>query len=146
MRGLSPAAASGDHSSSRYAGLSPSRTLLLRNTGSRRAGSAIVAHGPSCSAACGIFPDQGPNPCPPHRQADSQPLRHQGSPGRQILNHCTTREAHFACLLYLIPVQAISHLLCHTPPTSTVLLVALRHGPLSLLLLYQVIFGGPVQP
>ena len=54
--------------------------LLLRSTGSRRAGSAIVAHGPSCSAACGIFPDQGSNPCPLHWQTDSQPLRHQGSP------------------------------------------------------------------
>ena len=50
------------------------------STGSRRAGSAVVAHGPSCSAACGIFPDQGSNPCPLHWQADSQPLRHQGSP------------------------------------------------------------------
>ena len=39
-----------------------------------------VAHGPSCSAACGIFPDQGSNPCPLHWQADSQPLRHQESP------------------------------------------------------------------
>ena len=38
------------------------------------------AHGLSCSAACGIFPDQGSNPCPLHWQADSQPLRHQGSP------------------------------------------------------------------
>ena len=36
--------------------------------------------GPSCSAACGIFPDRGSNPCPLHWQADSQPLRHQGSP------------------------------------------------------------------
>ena len=53
---------------------------LLRNTGSRRTGSAIVAPGPSHSAACGIFPDQGSNPCPLQRQADSQPLRHQGSP------------------------------------------------------------------
>ena len=53
---------------------------LLRSTGSRRTGSAIVAHGPSCSSACGIFPDQGPNPCPLHWQADSQPLRHQRSP------------------------------------------------------------------
>ena len=52
----------------------------LRSTGSRRAGSVIVAHRPSCSAACGIFPDQGSNPCPLHWQADSQPLRHQGSP------------------------------------------------------------------
>ena len=80
VRGLSPVAASGGHSSSRCAGLSLSRFLLLRSTGSRRAGSVIVAHGPSCSAACGIFPDQGSNPCPLHWQADSQPLRHQGSP------------------------------------------------------------------
>ena len=34
----------------------------------------------SCSTACGIFPDQGSNPCPLHWQADSQPLHHQGSP------------------------------------------------------------------
>ena len=54
--------------------------LLLRSTGSRHAGSVIVAHGPSCSAACGIFPDQGSNLCPLHWQADSQPLYHQGSP------------------------------------------------------------------
>ena len=80
MRGLSPVAASGGHSSSQCAGLSLSRPLLLRSTGSRRSGSVVVAHGPSCSAACGIFPDQGSNPCPLHWQADSQPLRHQGSP------------------------------------------------------------------
>ena len=54
--------------------------LSLRSTGSRRAGSVVVAHGPSCFTACGIFPDQGSNPCPLHQQADSQPLRHQGSP------------------------------------------------------------------
>ena len=80
VRGLSPVAASGGHSSSRCAGLSLSRPLLLRGTGSRRAGSVIVAHAPSRSAACGIFPDQGSNPCHLHWQADSQPLRHQGSP------------------------------------------------------------------
>ena len=79
--GLSLVVASGGHSSSRCVGLSLSRPLLLRSTGSRHAGSVIVAHGPSCSAACGIFPDQGLNPCPLHCQADSQPLRHQGSPG-----------------------------------------------------------------
>ena len=80
VRGLSLVAASGGHSSSRCAGLSLSRPLLLRSTGSRCAGSATVAHGPSCSAACGILPDQGSNPRPLHWQADSQPLRHQGSP------------------------------------------------------------------
>ena len=51
-----------------------------RSTDSRCAGSVIVAHGRSCSASCGIFPDQGSNPCPLHWQADSQPLRHQESP------------------------------------------------------------------
>ena len=80
VRGLSLVAASRGHSSSRCAGLSLSRPLLLRSTGSRRAGSVAMAHGPSCSAACGIFPDQGSNPCPLHWQADSQQLRHQGSP------------------------------------------------------------------
>ena len=80
MRGLSLVVASGGHSSSRCAGLSPSQPLSLWSTGSRRAGSAIVAHGPSCSAACGIFPDPGSNPCSLHWQADSQPLHHQGSP------------------------------------------------------------------
>ena len=56
------------------------RPLLLRSTGSRHTGPAAVAHGPSRSSACGIPPDQGSNPCPLHWQADSQPLRHQGSP------------------------------------------------------------------
>ena len=79
VRWLSLVVASGGHSSSWCAGLSLSWPLLLRSTGSRRAGSVIVAHGPSCSAACGIFPDQGLNACPLHWQADSQPLRHQGS-------------------------------------------------------------------
>ena len=80
VRGLPLVAASGGHSSSRCAGLSLSWPLLLRSTGSRCTGSVIVAHRPSRSAACGIFPDQGSNPCPLHWQADSQPLRHQGSP------------------------------------------------------------------
>ena len=86
VRGLSLVAASGGHSSLRCAGLSLSWPLLLRSTGSRRAGSVIVAHGRSCSVACGIFPDQGSNPCPLHWQADSQPLRHQGSPSLNSLH------------------------------------------------------------
>ena len=78
--GLPLVVASEGHSSSRCVGLWLLRPLLLRSTGSRRAGSVVVAHGPSRSAACGIFPDQDSNPCPLHWQADSQPLRHQGSP------------------------------------------------------------------
>ena len=91
--GLSLVAASGGHSSSWCAGLSPSRPLLLQSTGSRRAGSVVVAHGPSCSAACRILPDQGSNPCPLHWQADSQPLHHQGSP--DFLNKAWTQRNYF---------------------------------------------------
>ena len=45
----------------------------------QRAGSVVVARGLTCSVACGIFPDQGSNPCLLHWQADSLPLSHQGS-------------------------------------------------------------------
>ena len=86
VRGPPPAAANRGHSSTRCAGPSPSRPLPLWSTGSRRAGSVTVAHGPSRSAARGILPDQGSNPCPLHWQADSQPLRHQGSPTLFFLN------------------------------------------------------------
>ena len=79
VRGLSLVVASGGQSSSQCAGLSPSWPLPLRSTGSRRAGSVVVAHGPSRSAARGIFPDQGSNRVP--------------CIGRQVLNHCATREA-----------------------------------------------------
>ena len=101
VRGLSLVAASGRHSSSRCAGLSLLWSLLLRSTGSRRAGSAVVAHGPSCSAACGIFPDQDSNPCPLHWQADSQPLHHQGSPD-PIIFHSGSDQGRACPLNYFI--------------------------------------------
>ena len=108
--GLSLVVASGGHSSSRCVGLSLSRPLLLRSTGSRHAGSVIVAHGPSCSAACRIFPDQGSNPCPLHWQADSQPLHHQGSPMFTIfvaffISRCSTW-VFFLFLLFLLSLYS----------------------------------------
>ena len=54
--------------------------------GLQSSGSAAVAHRPSCSEACGIFRDQGSNPCPLHWQADSQPLHHQ------LLVECSHRK------------------------------------------------------
>ena len=39
--------------------------------GFSRAGSLVVAHGPSCPTACGIFLDQGLNLRPLHYKADS---------------------------------------------------------------------------
>ena len=56
----------------------------LRSTGSvvaapglRSTGSVVVAQGLSCSAACGIFLDQGSNPRLLHWQAVSSPLSQQ---------------------------------------------------------------------
>ena len=43
-------------------------------------GLGSVVHGLSCSTACGIFPDQGSNPCPLNWQVDSYALSHQRSP------------------------------------------------------------------
>ena len=45
--------------------------LFLRNTGSRHAGFSSCGSGLSCPKACGIFLDQGSNPCPLCWQADS---------------------------------------------------------------------------
>ena len=47
--------------------------------GLQSTGSIVVAHWLSYSAACGVFPDQGWNPCPLHWQVDSLPLSHRGS-------------------------------------------------------------------
>ena len=56
------------------------RLLSLQSVGSRVCGRQWLAHGLSCPEACGIFPDQGSNPCPLHWQAGSHALYHQGSP------------------------------------------------------------------
>ena len=40
--------------------------------------SVVATCGLSCLDACGIFLDQGLNPCPLHWQVDSYPLYHQG--------------------------------------------------------------------
>ena len=89
MRGLSLVAASGAHSSSRCTGLSLSQPLLLRSTGSRRAGSVVVAHGPSCSAACVIFPDQGSEPMSPALAGRFSTTAPPGKPSSYASNHQT---------------------------------------------------------
>ena len=79
MRRLSPVAASGGHSLSRCAGLPLSRPLLLRSTSSRHAGQQLWL----TSAAA------------PQHVGSSQTRAQTRVPriGRQILNHCATREA-----------------------------------------------------
>ena len=46
----------------------------------------VVVHRLSCSAACGIFLDQGSNPCPLPWQVNSDPLCHQESPLQSNFN------------------------------------------------------------
>ena len=60
--------------------------LVLQSVSSRARGLSTVVHRLSHSATCGIFPDQGSNPCPLHWQVDSLPLSHQGSPRGIDLN------------------------------------------------------------
>jgi len=77
-------------------------------------GSIVVLLGLSCPTACGIFLDQGLNPCCLHWQADSLPLEHQESPHRSILlclnpmsNHHSTPPPPYPCSRQPKP------LLCH---------------------------------
>ena len=95
--GLSPVAASGGYSScsvqaSHCSGFSCCGSWALGAVFSSCGmwASVVVALGLRCSAACGIFPDQGSNPCPLHRQADSYPLRHQENPASRFKKNCTT--------------------------------------------------------
>ena len=70
--GFSLVAASGGYSSLWCAGFSCCGAWALGAWASVvvARGSVVVAHGISCSVACGIFPDQGLNLCPLHWQAD----------------------------------------------------------------------------
>ena len=65
MRGLSLVAASRGYSSLWCTGFSLSWLLLLLNMGSRCSGFSSVAHGLSCSAACGNLPGPGLEPVSP---------------------------------------------------------------------------------
>ena len=66
------------------AGFSLWSLLLLWSPGSRHTGSDALVHRLSCSAAPGLFPDQGSNLCSLYKQVDSYPLYHQGSPSSVI--------------------------------------------------------------
>ena len=56
--------------------------------------SAVVVHRLSCPGAGGIFPDQGPNPCLLHWQADSSPLSHQGGPAWHLIRRREDTQRH----------------------------------------------------
>ena len=52
--------------------------------GVQSTGLIVMAHGLSCSTACGIFPDQGLNLCLLHWQADFLLLTHQETAAEDI--------------------------------------------------------------
>ena len=116
MHRLSLVAASRAYSSLQCTGFSLWWLLFLQSSGSRRmgsvvmacrlqsAGSIVVAHGLSCSMACGVFPNQCLNQCPLHWQADSQPLLHQGSPFYlfYIIFHGLSQDIEYSSLCYIL--------------------------------------------
>ena len=59
-----------DYSLLWFMGFSLKWLLLLWSKGSRVQASVFELPRFSCSAACGIFPDQGSNQCPLHCKAD----------------------------------------------------------------------------
>ena len=61
--------------------LQGTQASAVADSGLDGTGSVVVAHRLGCSMACGIFLDQGLNPCLLHWQAYSSPLNYQGSPG-----------------------------------------------------------------
>ena len=67
--------------------------------------SLLVVHRFSCSSAHGTFLDQESNPCPLHRQVDSYPLYHQGSPGKHFLVEI------MACVYWVGWIQLYHHLM-----------------------------------
>ena len=64
VRGLSLAVASAGHSPGGICRFLIVVASPVRSPSSRVAGSVVVLHGLSCSAACDIFPDQALNSCP----------------------------------------------------------------------------------
>ena len=78
-------AACGGYFSLWCAGFSLRRLLLLRNMGSIERGLSFVVHRLSGSTTCGVFLDQGWNPCPLYWHADSCALSQQGHPAATFL-------------------------------------------------------------
>ena len=62
----------------------------------------------SQSRACEIFMDQGSNPCLLHRQADSLPLNHKGSPRHLHFKSCDVLNITLICSM----LAAFCFLMC----------------------------------
>ena len=109
-RGLSLVVASGGYSSVWCVGFSLQWLLLLRSLACRLSSCGMWdLPRLSCSAACAIFPDQGSNLCPLHWQADSYPLRHQGSPQWFPFKEMTWKSHKLLLFTFHQPHQLYDH-------------------------------------
>ena len=61
-------------------------------------GSVVVVHRLSCSAPCGIFPDQGWSSCLLRWQEDASPLSHWGRPYYCVLD-CFLVSLYGVCII-----------------------------------------------
>ena len=74
-----------------------------------------MAHGLSCSVACGIFPDQGLNPCALHWQADSEPRATREAPPLGFVHVVNTPQGTWAVVnLPVSTILASCHLQKHS--------------------------------
>ena len=73
--------------------------------------SVVAAHGLSCPAACGIFRDQESNSRSLHRQVDSYPLDHQGSPLLSVLKLFINLLLHEVdtVIISILQIKKLSH-------------------------------------
>ena len=100
--------------------------------------SVVGAHRLSCPTACGIFQDQGSNPCSLHWQADSELRDHQGSPRLLVLMF----DYSYVCVCIQLYVQAAVDWLLGSNSTSCFFSAQLEnlmldsHSEMSLLLTY----------
>ena len=98
---------------------------LLIVVASLALGQQFTVHRLSCSTLCGVFPDQGSNPCALCWQVDSQPLDHQGSP--DVSSYYKDSKKWHCCLatfcVWLLSLSSTfvcpSPLTCRTPGTET---------------------------
>ena len=88
----------------------------LWRTGSGTRASVVVEPGLSCSAACGVFPDQGSDPRPLPQQADSSPLSFTAAPNILLLL-LALQERQRGLLGVFSPESALSVLVVVCSPT-----------------------------
>ena len=100
-------------------------------------GSAVVAHGLSCPAACGIFPEAGLNSCSLIWQADSSPLDHKGS-ATSTLKHSleNSRGKGHPIIFTHISVHCIFSSFQYSKVPSFTVFFVLGELPLTILLKY----------